>query len=608
MRGKEQLNMRPIPAKVFSESVFRQPASQNLVNGLIIFLAVCAILYYGQPILIPIVLAILLSLLLVPCVRALQKLRIPKPAAIISVVCIAFAVLFGLTAVLATSLTNLAGDLPRYESNLREKARSLKFATSGGGTIEKAANVLRDLQTELQQPQQSSLTNYTSDKPIPVEVRESNFGPLDPVISAVAILIHPMTQLGIVILMVVLILFNREDLRNRLIRLGGTGDIHRTTIALDEAGQRLSLLFTTQVLINGLTGAFIGVALAFIGIPGAVLWGVLTAVMRFVPYVGTLLSAVFPIIIAAAIGEGWTLALITTGIIVTAELVVGQVLEPLFFGKMTGLSTFAIVASAAFWAALWGPIGLILATPLTIGLLVIGRNIESLNFFDVLLGSEPVLTPDNVFYQRLLASDPLEAAELADPFLKENRLDGFINDVAVPGLLLANQDQLRGVLSIEHQTSLAHSFSEMLDELFIDETDAEKTAVPVLLVSAHGPLNFAATLAFSALLKTKNVRHEMLPEDVITPGKFPEIDLAHVQFVCLCYLTAPSEAKHNYVLRRLTPLMGDARVLSVAWSGSADHLQMQSPANAVSLLPGTTAKQEEEEQTIKPMIGAALPA
>jgi predicted PurR-regulated permease PerM len=515
--------------------------------------------------------------------------------------------LFGLTAVLATSLTNLAGDLPRYESNLREKARSLKFATSGGGTIEKAANVLRDLQTELQQPQQSSLTNYTSDKPIPVEVRESNFGPLDPVISAVAILIHPMTQLGIVILMVVLILFNREDLRNRLIRLGGTGDIHRTTIALDEAGQRLSLLFTTQVLINGLTGAFIGVALAFIGIPGAVLWGVLTAVMRFVPYVGTLLSAVFPIIIAAAIGEGWTLALMTTGIIVTAELVVGQVLEPLFFGKMTGLSTFAIVASAAFWAALWGPIGLILATPLTIGLLVIGRNIESLNFFDVLLGSEPVLTPDNVFYQRLLASDPLEAAELADPFLKENRLDSFLNDVAVPGLLLANQDQLRGVLSIDHQTSLAHSFSETLDELFIDETDAEKAAVPVLLVSAHGPLNFSATLAFSALLKTKNVRHEMLPEDVITPGKFPEIDLAHVQFVCLCYLTAPSEAKHNYVLRRLTPLMGDARVLSVAWSGSADHLQMQSPANAVSLLPGTAAKQEEITHTADPMIGAAMP-
>jgi predicted PurR-regulated permease PerM len=582
--------MKPLPVKVFSESVMRTAGNQDLVNGLVMFLAVCAILFYGQQIIIPIVLAILLSLLLAPCVKVLQKLRVPKSAAIIGVVLIAFALLFAMTAVLATSLTNLAGDLPRYESNLREKARGLKFATSGGDTIEKAANVLKDLQTELQQPQQSSLTNSASNRPIPVEIREPNFGPLDPVISAVAMLIHPLTQLGIVILMVVLILFNREDLRNRLVRLAGTGDIHRTTIALDEAGDRLSSLFTTQLLINGLTGAFIGIALAVIGIPGAILWGVLTAVMRFVPYVGVFMSAVFPIIIAAAIGEGWTLALMAAGIILLVEITVGQVLEPLFFGKMTGLSTFAIVASAAFWATLWGPIGLILATPLTVGLLVIGRNIESLKFFDVLLGSEAVLTPDHVFYQRLLASDPIEAAEQADVFLKEGRLDDFLDDVAVPALMLANYDHLRGVLSTERLTVIAHSFSETLDEVWVDGASAAEKDVPVLLISAHGPLNFAATLAFSALMKTRGVRHQMLPEEVITPGKFPEIDMTNVEFVCLCYLTAPSEAKHNYVLRRISPLVKDARVISVAWSGSADRGQVQSPANAVSLLPTTTAK------------------
>jgi predicted PurR-regulated permease PerM len=597
--------MRPLPVKVFSESVIRTAGNQDLVNGLVIFLAVCAVLFYGQQILIPIVLAILLSLLLAPCVRALQKLRVPKSAAIITVVCIAFALLFAMTAVLATSLTNLAGDLPRYESNLREKARSLKFATSGGDTIEKAANVLKDLQTELQQPQQS-LTSFTSNKPILVEIREPNFGPLDPVISAVAILIHPMTQLGIVILMVVLILFNREDLRNRLVRLAGTGDIHRTTIALDEAGDRLSLLFTTQLLINGLTGAFIGIALAVIGIPGAILWGVLTAVMRFVPYVGIFMSAVFPIIIAAAIGDGWTLALMTAGIILVVEIAVGQVLEPLFFGKMTGLSTFAIVASAAFWATLWGPIGLILATPLTVGLLVIGRNIESLKFFDVLLGSEAVLTPDHVFYQRLLASDPIEAAEQADVFLKEDRLDDFLDDVAVPGLMLANYDHMRGVLSTERLTVIAHSFSETLDEIWVDGDSAVQKNVPVLLISAHGPLNFAAALAFSALLKTRGVRHQMLPEEVITPGKFPEIDMSGVGFVCLCYLTAPSEAKHSYVLRRISSLVKDARVISVAWSGSAERVQVQSPANAVSLLPTTDTKPEESKDTVEPTPVAAL--
>ncbi|MEP7174663.1 MAG: AI-2E family transporter, partial [Aestuariivirga sp.] len=328
---------------------------------------------------------------------------------------------------------------------------------------------------------------------------------------------------------------------------------------------------------------------------------------RFVPYVGTLLSAVFPVIIAAAIGEGWSLALMTIAIIFAVEIIVGQVLEPLFFGKMTGLSTFAIVASAAFWAALWGPIGLILATPLTIGLLVIGRNIESLSFFDVLLGSEPVLTPEHAFYQRLLASDPLEAAEQADAYLKDERLDDFIDEVAVPGLMLANHDHLRGVLSVERQTIVAHSFSEMLDEVWPEDT-SEETAAPVLLVAAHGPLNFAATLAFSALLKTKHIPHAMLPEDAIAPGKFPQIDTAPVGFVCLCYLTAPSEAKHNYVLRRLTPLVKEARVLSVTWAGSGDHAELLSPANAASLLPAKTIKLEENNEAVEPALGLALPA
>ena len=567
------------------------------MNGLGIFLAVCAILYFGQDILIPVVLAVLLSLLLAPCVKLLQKINIPKSLAIITVVCIAFVVLSGVAAILATSLTRLAGDLPQYESTLREKARSLKFATSSGGTIEKAANVLKDLKTELEQSPQSSL-NGTSNKPIPVEIRERGFGPLDPVIAAVALLIHPMTQVGIVILMVVLILFNREDLRNRLIRLAGTGDLHRTTIALDDAGQRLSNLFITQLLINCLTGAFIGIALAIIGIPGAILWGVLTAVLRFIPFVGTFLSAVFPVIIAAAIGEGWTLALVTIGIIGVVEIIVGQVLEPVFFGKMTGLSTFAIVASVAFWAALWGPIGLILATPLTIGLYVVGRNVESLNFLDILLGSEPVLTPEHAFYQRLLASDPLEAAEQAESFEKGEKFDNFIDDVAVPALLLAHHDQLRGVLSDARQTTIAHTLSEMLEDVFGNEDTAQSP--PVILVAAHGPLNFAATLLFSALLKIKHIEHLMLPGDAVAPGKFPEVDETKTKFVCICYLVAPTESKLNYINRRLRPYLKDIRLLNVAWSRDSEDSQTQTPANTIPLLPAVVQSTEREGKCLVP--------
>ena len=577
--------MRPLPAKIFGENVLTRPLNQNFVNGLLIFLSICAILYFGQQILIPIVLAILLSFLLSPLVRMLQKVKVPKTPAIIGVVLVAFTLLFGVAAVVATTLTNLAGDLPQYESNLRDKARSLKFATSGGNTIEKAANVLKDLQTELQKPEQSPGTAILSVKPIPVELRETSFGPLDPVISVVAVLIHPMTQLGIVILMVVLILFNKEDLRNRLIRLIGTGDLNRTTLALDEAGLRLSKLFTAQILVNASTGAVIAAALAMIGIPGAILWGVLTAILRFVPYVGTLMSAVFPIIIASAIGDGWSLAFITAGTVVAVEIIVGQVLEPLFFGKMTGLSPVAIVAAAAFWAALWGPIGLILATPMTIGLLVIGRNIESLDFFEVLLGSEAVLTPDHAFYQRMLASDPIEAAELADDFIKDERIEEYLSAVAIPGLMLAYNDQLRGVLSSERQTAIAFTFSEMLDEILADYGKAEDPSPSVLLVSAPGALNFAATLAFSGLLKFKNVPHQMLAQDAIAPGKLAATDVSKVKFMCLCYLTSPSEAKHKYLLRRISALARDANVISVAWSVEADHAHVQSPSSAMSILP-----------------------
>ena len=576
--------MRPIPAKIFTEDLFKPSKTQHLLNCLVIFLAICAILYYGRDILIPIMFAFLLSFLLAPCARALQKIRIPKAIAIIFVVVVAFSVLIGITTVVATTLTNLAAELPRYETNLRQKAQSLKIATSGGNTVEKAANVLKDLSTELQQTDKSGIPEIISSKPIPVELHQTSFGPLDPIISVIGVLIHPLTQLGIVILMVVLFLFNKEDLRRRLIRLAGTADLNRTTEALDEAGMRLSKLFMGQILVNGTTGLLVCIALAILGIPGAVLWGVLTFVLRFVPYIGSLMASTLPVIIAAAIGEGWNLAFETAGILIGIEIVIGQFIEPLLFGKMTGLSPVAIVSSAAFWTALWGPIGLILATPLTIGLLVIGRNIESLDFLEVLLGSESALRSDHALYQRLLASDPIEAAELADPYVKEKRLDGFMTDVAIPSLLLANSDQLRGVLSPERQTSVVNSFSEMLDDLLPNtKADVDQSA-PAILISPPGVLNFGATLAFSALLTLKAVPHLMLAQDAIAPGKFPQIDATNTKWVCLCYLISPSLAKHNYVLRRLSGHFSEAQVIGVAWSKDTPGMDLQTPQNVLSLM------------------------
>ena len=510
------------------------------------------------------------------------------------VVIVAFSVLLGIAAIMATTLTNLAGELPRYESNLRQKAQSLKLATSGGTTVERAANVLQDLRTELQQTDKSATPQITSTKPIAVELHQTSFGPLDPIISVVGVLIHPITQLGIVILMVVLFLFNKEDLRSRLIRLAGTSDLSRTTEAIDEAGVRLGKLFMAQIFVNGTTGVLVGITLAIIGIPGAILWGVLTFVLRFVPYIGSMMAAILPVIIAAAIGDGWNLAFVTAGILITIEVIVGQFVEPLLFGKMTGLSPVAIVASAAFWTALWGPIGLILATPLTIGLLVVGRNIESLGFLEVLLGSESALTPDHALYQRLLASDAIEAAELADAHVKEKRLGEFIVGVAIPSLLLANNDHTRGVLSPERQSTLVHSFSEMLDDLMPDNEKDIDQSVLTVLISPPGVLNFAATLAFSALLKLKAMPHMMLAQDAIAPGKFPLIDMTKTKWVYLCYLIAPSEAKHNYVLRRLAGHLAGAQILGVAWSKADTGMDLQTPQSVLSLIAAHTPAAGEQ--------------
>ncbi len=577
--------MRPLPVKIFAEEIFKPTVSQGLLNGLIIFLAICAILFFGREILIPIIFAIFLTILLGPCVRALQKLRLPKTASILVVVIVTFSFLFGITAIVATTLTNLAGQLPQYEKNLRDKAHSLQYATSGGTTVEKAANVLKDLSAELQQPSPDKPVELAAQKPIPVELRSSSLGPLDPIFSVVSVLIHPLTQLGIVILMVVLFLFNKEDLRSRLIRLAGTSDLNRTTEALDEAGERLMKMFTAQIFVNATTGVFVGIALALLGIPGAILWGVLTFILRFIPYIGSMMASILPVIIAASIGEGWTLALITAGILSGIEIIVGQILEPLFIGKMTGLSPVAIVASAAFWTALWGPIGLILATPLTIGLLVVGRNIESLNFLEVLLGSEPVLTPIHALYQRLLAADVVEAAELAEVHLSENRLDVFLTDVAVPSLLLANSDRESGLLSAERQTSVVNTFSEMLDELIDDSANSNENLATLVLIAPPGVLNFAATLAYSAFLTVKKVPHGMLPQDAIAPGTVHQIDMERLKSICFCYLVSPSQARHNYAVRRLTGLSQDTKVISVAWSKGATGLDLQSPASVISILP-----------------------
>jgi hypothetical protein len=297
------------------------------------------------------------------------------------------------------------------------------------------------------------------------------------------------------------------------------------------------------------------------------------------------------------VGDGWTLALVTLGIILVTESLVGHVLEPLFFGKSTGLSPVAVVAAAAFWTAIWGPVGLVLSTPITMMLLVVGRNIEALQFLEVLLGSKPVLTPDHAFYQRMLANDPLEAAENAQSFEERGELDKYLVEVVIPGLLLAQIDKDRKVLSQEREVSVVNAYAELLEEVWPESpTAADAAAPPVLLVSAHGALNFAGALSVSALLRLKNVPHRLLPPDAVQPGRFPDDLAAGAAIVCVCYLKAPSAAKYAYLERRIVSRLPEAKLIGLAWKDSEGARTMINPLHALALLPGGSAPQDTEAQ------------
>ena len=281
--------------------------------------------------------------------------------------------------------------------------------------------------------------------------------------------LSPIATLGIIFVVSIFALLQKEDLRDRLIRLMGSGDLHKTTAALDDAGRRLSRYFLTQLAVNAAFGAVIGVGLYFIGVPNPVLWALLSALLRFVPYIGSAISAALPIALAAAVSPGWSMAIWTAALYAVAELLAGQAIEPILYGHSTGISPFAVVVAAIFWSWLWGPVGLILSTPLTLCLVVLGRYIERLQFVDVLLGDRPPLTPVESFYQRVLAGDADEAQDHAELLLKERSLSSYYDEVALKGLQLAANDAQRGVLRPEQLERVKDTIGLLVAELAAHE-------------------------------------------------------------------------------------------------------------------------------------------
>lgn len=591
------------------------------VASAILAAIVIAALYFGREIFVPLALAILLSFVLAPLVSVLQRVHVPKALAVVAVVLFAFSIIFGLGSVMATQLTQLAGDLPRYQFTMREKIKSLRGAAGSSGTLERAADMLQDLSKELDKPKEGSsepsvvpTKKPSGPTPIPVEVRQPDPGALESLRTLISPIIHPLATTGIIIIFVIFILLQREDLRNRVIRLAGSHDLQRTTAALDDAAGRLSRLFLTQLLLNASFGATIAIGLSVIGVPSAILWGILAAVLRFVPYVGAVIAAAFPLALAAAVDPGWSMLLWTLALFLIVEPVIGHVIEPLVYGHSTGLSPVAVVASATFWTALWGPIGLVLATPLTVCLVVLGRHVERLEFLDVMFGDRPALSPPEIFYQRMLAGDPTEAADKAEQFLNERSLSSYYDEVALKGLHLAQADATRGALTLERLIRIRDTVRELVDDLSDQEdreegtggatADPEAAAAveavqdkvhpttlpvlrkeelsaawqgpqPVLCVAGRSLLDEAAGLIFAQLMQAHGLTTRTEAAESLSSTNIIRMDSQGVALVCLTYLEASSPAHMRYAVRRLRRRFPTATVMLGCWAKDISEAKLE---------------------------------
>ena len=445
------------------------------LSPLIWLTGVIVILYVAREVLIPLALALTLNFLLTPMVIWLQRRGMQRALAVASVMLVSTAVLTGTAWVVADQLVQVASDLPKYRLNIHDKVDALHLpARSAWG---RAAISLKQMDAEFLQPQAAHSAEVSSSTlppkagplqasvAIPVQVVTPPANELQYLAQMLSPLLKPLGTTGMVLIFTVFILVAQEDLRDRFLRLAGVAQLHATTLALDDAAQRISRYLTMQFMVNACYGVCFGVGAFFIGIPNALLWGVIAGLFRTVPYVGALVAAVFPFVLALAISPGWGAPLLVVVLFGVLELLASNVVEPWLYGSHTGISALALLVTTVFWTMLWGWAGLVLAVPLTACAIVLGRYVPGMSFLHILLGDETALSVEAQFYQRLLALDQDDARSIVHNFLKSHSLMSLYDQVLIPALTLAEQDRHKGALSETRESFLFLSVSEIVSEL-----------------------------------------------------------------------------------------------------------------------------------------------
>jgi predicted PurR-regulated permease PerM len=461
-----------------------EPAKSGIRTAAIL-VTVVAVLYLAREILIPLAFAITLAFVLTPAVGWLQKLNLGRFPSVLLVMVVSIAAAGGIGLVIFNELLEVVNDLPKYQQNIHNKIEAMH--TPGKSALGRAAASVKELGKELSSapppagpptPSQGRrITPNQPGRPVPVQIVAEPANELDNMRELARPVVAPLGILGVVLIFSVFLLTEQDDLRNRLFRLAGLNRLNVMTQALDDATRRVSRYLMMQLLVNASFGVLCGIGLYLIGVPYAVLWGAVAGMLRIVPYVGSLVAVSLPLLLSIAVFDHWMPPFLVFLLFVTLEVVTGNFIEPWLYGMHTGISSLALLLTTVFWAALWGPAGLILSTPLTVCVLVLGRHLPHLSFLHILLGDQPVLAAEAQVYQRLLAMDDHDARAVADVYLAENSLVQLYDSVIIPALTMAEQDRHKGSLDPTREEFVFLSIKEMIAEFSEKTAAAEPTAI-----------------------------------------------------------------------------------------------------------------------------------
>lgn len=583
-----------------------------IFQGVATFALIAALLYLGAGILVPLVLAILLAFALTPLVTSLnRRLHLPDPLAVIVAVALALAALGCFAYVAGTQIVSLTQELPGYQQTILTKVAGLQAQFGENSLFDQINSVIANI------TEQASGNGADEPRrpgtPIPVTI-SNEIGPVGILSSVLGSIIGPVATVAIVAVFLIFLLLGRGDLQERFIRLVSGGRYSKANIAIADASHRVGRYLLIQLGVNITYGIIFGVGLWLIGVPSAVLWGLLIILFRYIPFVGALIIAVVPFLLAFAVDPGWNMLLLSVGLFLLLDLTTANVIEPRLYGSSTGVSPIAILLSAMFWATLWGPVGLILATPMTVCLVVIGRHLPQFQFFETLLGSEPVLTPAERLYQRMLKGNAEDAIDIAEDYVEDHGPGRFLNEVMMPALSLANSELSDRPEALPQRRQLVQSFEAVVDEVApIQWPERSK----LLLIGGRTEIDECAATLLAHRLAAEDLPCRVLPPLAIRQEAIGRLDVDGVEVIVLVFMGADIKAQARYVSRRLGRMAPDIRILVCALNEATsaetpDTLHVDAIFRTVDdVVEGTMLRDMQEQQVAgatiskkKPFVGA----